>query len=670
MFATRPRILVAEDYAPNQAVLQLQLTSLGCDVAVVGDGVAALARWKSAPFDLVLTDLDMPIMDGFALARNIRLLEPRPGRRLPVIGQSAAIVGDLRTRCLDAGMDDLLSKPMSLDGLAAMLQRWLDTKAVTSLAQVLTPARRSDDSLDAVLDLSQLYRVLGRISASQARALLATFLDSARAGIDGLATRSGVPAQLVREMHRQKSSASTVGALQYAALASALEQEARDNPRVDPTGWLGQLASALDRVSAATAALDEVELTSAPVPLDDLPAAGGTLVDAVLVVDDDPVVLMQMTQMLASIGVPDVVTAHNGVEAIVAMNRRADQFGVVVCDLNMPEMDGIEMIRRFGQIGFRGGLILMSGADRQILTTVSKLAALQGLTVVGQIQKPATPESMRELLRQTSQVPIDRRLARDKSALTPETIRLGIARQEFSVWLQPKVKADTLEPVGVEALARWRQADGTYVPPDLFIVLAERTGLIGELSGVLLDKGLEAGARLHAAGFPLTISINLSALWLDDLNLPDLMLESAHAVGLKPADIVLEVTETGVTKDVAITLDVLSRLRLKGFGLSIDDFGIGYSSFEQLGRIPFTEMKLDRSFVNRGLQDSAARAILESSMAMAQKLSLSTVAEGVETDAELALMRDMGCGSIQGFLIARPMPVDDLIAWLHGRRAG
>jgi EAL domain-containing protein (putative c-di-GMP-specific phosphodiesterase class I)/ActR/RegA family two-component response regulator len=443
----------------------------------------------------------------------------------------------------------------------------------------------------------------------------------------------------------------------------------RETPSMDLTDWIGRLRGALERVRAAALLLNEAETVSVPAPLELEPEPPASpLVASVLVVDDDPVVLMQMKPMLAGIGVAEVFTARNGIEAIMVMNRRAEQFSVVVCDLNMPEMDGVEMIRRFGQSGFRGGLILMSGADRQILSTVGKLAALQGLTVLGEIQKPATPQAMRELLSQSANLPVDRRLARNSAAMTPEAIRGGIARQEFSVWLQPKVNALTREPEGVEVLARWRQADGTYVPPDLFIVMAERAGLIGELSGVLLAKGLEVGARLHAAGFGLTISVNLSALWLDNLSLPDLMLRSVESVGLRPSDIILEVTETGVTKDVATALDVLTRLRLKGFGLSIDDFGIGYSSFEQLGRIPFTEMKLDRSFVNRGIQDSAARAILESSMAMAQKLSLSTVAEGVETEEELAMMREMGCGSVQGFLIAQPMPVEDLIHWLQHRR--
>jgi EAL domain-containing protein (putative c-di-GMP-specific phosphodiesterase class I) len=138
----------------------------------------------------------------------------------------------------------------------------------------------------------------------------------------------------------------------------------------------------------------------------------------------------------------------------------------------------------------------------------------------------------------------------------------------------------------------------------------------------------------------------------------------AREAGIQPRDLVLEVTETGVMEDLTTALDVLTRLRLKGFGLSIDDFGIGYSSFEQLGRIPFTEMKLDRSFVNKGQQDPAARAILESSMGMAQKLGLVTVAEGVETVGELALVRELGCDNVQGYLVAKPMPLDALLTWL------
>ena len=666
---SKPRVLVAEDYAPNQAVLKLQLASLGCEVDVVNDGAAALSKWSGASYDLILTDLDMPLMDGLELARMVRLREKTRGGHVPIIALSAAVLGPERSSCDEAGMDDLLGKPIAIDGLAAVLERWLGAGTQPAAAQ--TPSSEADVALPAtvapVLDIDHLYRVLGRVSTLQARALLTTFIDAAQSGLNDLAEGSRNPAALVREMHRQHSSALTVGALRYADLAAAIEQHARAAGVVDITQGVRKLEQALTQVKQEAARLDAAEPTSSPAPLH--PGTPGVpLCSSVLVVDDDPVVLMQMKQMLASIGVAKVLSARNGVEAILLMNRRKAPIDVVVCDLNMPEMDGVEMIRRFGQTGFRGGLILMSGADEQLMTTVGKLAELQGLTVLGQIHKPATPEAMQDLLRVAASAPIDRQPVRSGSVLTPDAIRAGVARSEFSVWLQPKVNAQTLEPVGVEALARWRQKDGNYVPPDLFIVVAERAGIIDELSGVLLAQALQQGARLHDAGFPLKISINLSALWLDDLNLPDLMLRSVLAVKLTPADIILEVTETGVTKDLAIALDVLTRLRLKGFGLSIDDFGIGYSSFEQLGRIPFTEMKIDRSFVNRGTQDSAARAILESSMAMAQKLELVTVAEGVETEAELELMRGLGCDNVQGYLIARPMPADELLRWLKARQ--
>ncbi len=666
----RPRILVAEDYGPNQAVLLQQLSSLGCNVDIVSDGVEALAHRDAAVCDLILTDLDMPRMGGHELARAIRLQETQGASRIPIIAISAAVAAGERERCIAAGMDDMLTKPISLEALHAMLARWLGAGAAPDarLPAPVKPEPPATATAAAVLDLDALYAVLGRVSSTQAGKLLATFLDTAAEGLRQLARAEPDPAALAREMHRQQSSARTVGALRYAQMAQSIEQGA---PSQGPAGLaqsLQSLGEALQQVRASAATLGAMEPTSMPAPLQ-AESATHELVGSVLIVDDDPVVRMQMQQMLTGLGIGDVLTARNGVDALHQVERRQDPPDVVVCDLNMPEMDGVEMIRRFGQSGLRASLILMSGADEQLMATVGNLAELQGLRVLGEVHKPATPQQMRALL----QAPMARPMARlpigGPSVLTPQALLAGIAHAEFSVVFQPIVRADTLAPVGVEALARWQQADGTRVPPDLFIVAAERAGIIGQLSAALLEAALRDGARLHRAGFRLTIALNLSALWLDDLQLPDLLLQTALAQGLQPADIQLEVTETGVTKDIATALDVLTRLRLKGFGLSIDDFGIGYSSFEQLGRIPFTELKLDRSFVARGTRDAAARAILESSMAMATKLSLRTVAEGVETAQELALVRQLGCDALQGFLIAQPMPADELIAWLHARAA-
>jgi PAS domain S-box-containing protein len=655
----RPRVLVAEDYGPNQTVFRLQLESLGCEVELVDDGAAALARWRQARPDLLLTDLNMPMMDGLALAQAVREAERETGGHTPIIAITAAAGKAELQRCREAGMDDALTKPIAIEDLRAVLARWVGARPATEAAM---PAETSvAEPQDAVFDLAALYRVLGQIDPLQARALVEAFIESAEQGLAVLTAQPVDGPVLAREMHKQKSSARTVGAMRYARLAEALEH-ASHTPGLDAAARLAEMGQALQAVRLA------VQHTEMPQPTGAVPEALPQVpCQSVLVVDDDVVVLKQMRPMLSALGVAEVLAAANGVEALDILSARAAELEVVVCDLSMPKMDGVELIRRFGQTGFKGALILMSGADAQILSTARQLAEMQGLRVLGVVNKPVLPRDMAALLaRAGEQAPVKRGAgpAREAVQITAQDVRAAMERGEFKVWFQPKVDTLSLRPTGLEALARWRRPDGSFVPPDQFIVLAEREGLIGELSHVLVAAALREAARVRQAGYELKLAVNLSGRWLDDLHLPGIILAMTQEAGMQPRDLVLEVTETGVMEDLTTALDVLTRLRLKGFGLSIDDFGIGYSSFEQIGRIPFTEMKLDRSFVNKGRHDPAARAILESSMGMAQKLGLITVAEGVETVEELALVRELGCDNVQGYLVAKPMPVEALIDWL------
>lgn len=651
------RVLVAEDYAPNQAVLQLQLHSLGCEVEMVADGAAALARWRSGQYDLILSDINMPVMNGLELVEAVRRCEMEHGGHIPVVGITAAAMPSELQRCRAAGMDDVLSKPIELEDLRGVLSRWTDSVPSANGKSPLAQERPGDAT--AIFDVDHLYRVLGQVNLVHAQELIALFIRSAAEGLAHLATQTEDRDAVAREMHKQKSSARTVGALRYARHATALEQQAKAGNRI----YLDGLRGALADFELAAARLDASrQATEIAAPRHGVSPSASY--GAVLVIDDDPVVLQQMTVMLAGLGVKEVLTADNGLAALEIMKHRGDGIEALVCDLNMPEMDGVQLIRQFHRTDFGGGLILMSGADEKVLNTVSELAGRQGLRVLGQAQKPVIPSQMAALLGRLTESIIGKHFHGAATEVSGADIREGIYKDEFAIWFQPKVDAISLRPIGVEALARWRRPDGSEVPPGDFIVAAERQGLIGELSQILVSKALLEGARLHHAGYPLKIAVNLSGRWLDDLNLPDFVLATAKMAGLKVGDILFEVTETGVMEDLTTALDVLSRLRLKGFGLAIDDFGIGYSSFEQLGRIPFTEMKLDRSFVIKGNQDVAARAILESSMDMAQKLRLFTVAEGVETPADLELVRSLGCDAVQGYLLAKPMPVAELLAWL------
>lgn len=649
------RVLVAEDYPPNQNVLKIQLERLGSDVDIASNGEEALALWKRNRYHLILADLNMPVMDGLALARAVREREAGSAHHIPIICITAAAVPKELEQCFLSGMDDALAKPVALDDLRRILERW--GKSGIALPSSLPPSAKAQE--EAPLNLDHLYHILGETNENQARQLISTFIESADKGLAQLSLNQD--ALLVsREMHKLKSSARTVGALVFAKLAEALEQELKQGRDQNISASLTGLREELSRVSAASAAMQ-----SASRAAESSPALAGY--GSVMIVDDDPVVLQQMSVMIASLGARETLTAGSGREALKLLSERNAQLDALICDLNMPEMDGVELIRLFGRTGFKGGLILMSGADEKVLATVGKLAELQGLRVLGQLLKPATPSQIVSLLTQTSTQRARKRQGSLLTEVSPQAIRDGMDRDEFTLWFQPKVDAGSMKPVGVEALARWQHPGRGTIPPDLFISVAEREGLIRELSQMLVAKALMEGAKLHEAGFNLSIALNLSGLWLDDLNLPDFIFATANAARIPPRDIILEVTETGVMKDVTTALDVLTRLRLKGFGLSIDDFGIGYSSFEQLDRIPFTELKLDRSFVSKGVNDATARAILQSSMDMARKMQLSSVAEGVETEADLEMVRAMGCDRVQGYLIAKPMPVMELLEWLKGR---
>lgn len=663
---TKPRVLVAEDYVPNQIVLQLQLKSLGYDVDVAADGAIALNKWRKNTYDLILTDIDMPVLNGADFALSVRNEELDGGKgRIPILAITATNTKSEMQRYKAAGIDEVLNKPLSMDALRKGLLHWTGSIETghnnAQSAQVGMPATGDEQ---AVLDLRYLYQILGQVDLAQARMLINTFLTTAAEGLSAVSAAADNPVLVAREMHKQKSSSRTVGALRYANLAAQLEQQTKNEKVADIEASLLLLRAELAEVEAAAANLLESAPEHHETKIDNTISLLKVSCKSALVVDDDLVVLQQVKSMLNTLGVNQVLTAINGLEAGIVMAANGSAIEVLVCDLSMPEMDGVELIRRLGKAEYKGGLILMSGAEEKIISTVNKLAVLQGVRVLGQLQKPVTAAQLAILLAHTTDLPSQEKQVASGPLVLKEAISSAMAANEFTIWFQPKVDADTLQVVGLEALARWQLPNGKFIPPDSFITVAEREGLISELSQLLVALALSEAAKLFAAGFPLKIALNLSGTWLNDLSLPDFVLAKTTAAGLRASDVILEVTETGVMEDLTTALDVLSRLRLKGFGLSIDDFGIGYSSFEQLGRIPFTEMKLDRSFVSKGGQDAAARAILESSMDMAHKLSLATVAEGVETKLDLKLVRSLGCDLIQGYLIAKPMPVKDLLVWL------
>jgi EAL domain-containing protein (putative c-di-GMP-specific phosphodiesterase class I) len=290
-----------------------------------------------------------------------------------------------------------------------------------------------------------------------------------------------------------------------------------------------------------------------------------------------------------------------------------------------------------------------------------------GITLLGAIEKPVTPDKLRSLIDRYT--PPQGRAPRSAAPAIPlEETRRGLEAGEFEPFFQPKVSLIDGSVVGAEALARWRHPQLGVLAPYGFITAMEENSLIDQLTWSILEQATASCREWLSRGLQATVSINLSLKSLSDPGLAERITALVAVQNLAARNVVLEITESAAMTDVAKALENLTRLRMKGFGLSIDDYGTGYSSMQQLSRIPFTELKIDQSFVLSAVEKESSRVILASSLDMAKKLKLKVVAEGVETRAHWNLLQGLACDIAQGYFIAQPMETaafqDWALTWL------
>jgi EAL domain-containing protein (putative c-di-GMP-specific phosphodiesterase class I) len=252
-----------------------------------------------------------------------------------------------------------------------------------------------------------------------------------------------------------------------------------------------------------------------------------------------------------------------------------------------------------------------------------------------------------------------------KKVYSGSEVHAAIVSGELVNYYQPKVEVATGQVVGVETLVRWRHPVDGMVFPDQFIGVAETNGLINDLTRVVLTNALAQARRWHEAGLVLRVAINVSMDNLASLDFVDFIAAKAASAGVKPEDVTLEVTESRLMGDMRTPLEILTRLSMKRFHLSIDDFGTGNSSLSQLRNIPFDELKIDQSFVHHACTNKTLQALFETSLSLAKQLDMESVAEGVEDQADWNFIRISKCDLAQGYFIARPMSAVDLPGWIQ-----
>ena len=385
----------------------------------------------------------------------------------------------------------------------------------------------------------------------------------------------------------------------------------------------------------------------------------------VLVVDDESFVLRTTAHILSSMGFSHVLTAATGRQALELIHTPEPSIDLVMLDLNMPDMDGIELLRRFDEEDYRGDILLFSAEDHQTLDLAESLARARKLSIIGSIAKPVQREKLSALLANRAKPPDPPAKRTDAPPVTPQMLEAAITAGELEPWFQPKIAIANRMPVGVEMLARWPRSAQGPVFPDTFIPVAEASGLIDRLTFALLEKTVRMDRQWRKQGIDLKIAVNISMDSLHSLDFPQRLDEVVRSAGGNLSAMQLEVTESRLMADLVSSLDVLLRLRLKKVRLSIDDFGTGYSNLSQLRDLPFDELKLDRSYVHEGEDWKRAAAILESSVDIAKKLGMTIVAEGVETLDDWRWVERLGCDQVQGWFTAKPMPGDQIQSWIE-----
>jgi EAL domain-containing protein (putative c-di-GMP-specific phosphodiesterase class I)/DNA-binding NarL/FixJ family response regulator len=395
-----------------------------------------------------------------------------------------------------------------------------------------------------------------------------------------------------------------------------------------------------------------------------------------LVVDDDLFARELLTAQLTQLGVEDVQTCDSGLAALERLGKRHANFDTLLCDLNMPGMDGIEFLRYLAQQRYRGDLLFVSVAEERTLQSAVTLAKEYGLSALGALRKPVDIAELRRFLELRQFLEVLPALTRNsfpqtvRRAYGAARIREAISRGELVNHYQPQVAFAGRTVVGAEALVRWQHPIDGLVFPSAFIADAEASALIGPLTRCVLENALADARRWRDEGMNLRLAINVSVLDLEDLDFPDRLAREADRAGIPPEQLVLEVTERQAMHDRATLLDVATRLRLRRIGLSLDDFGTGYSSLAQLRDIPFREMKLDRGFVRGASNDASLQAIVEASLRMAKHFEMRTVAEGVEDRDDWDCLNALGCDVAQGYFIARPMTAAEVPRWVRAWSAG
>lgn len=384
-----------------------------------------------------------------------------------------------------------------------------------------------------------------------------------------------------------------------------------------------------------------------------------------LLVDDDAAQRIVLELLLQDCGIDRVLVAHDAEGALSLL--RTQPVDLLVCDLGLPGKDGVSLLREIGPLPRPPAVVIVSGVDSGLLQAAARLIAEMGVRLLGALSKPLRAGPLQALLSAALERPHGTPAGdRGDDPVDDACLLGGLAQGWYEPFYEARIGCESGRVEGVELLARLCPPGRAAISPMRFIPRLEALGRVAEMTWQIADAGFGFVRRWRAAGLGLSVSLNLSPTLLHDADLVERLSTLAQAHRLEAREVTLEITESAAIDLSLSTLERLVHLRLRGFGLSIDDFGTGFSSLTQLSKVPFTEMKIDRSFTAEMQVDAKALAVVESSVSLARRLGLRICAEGVESGAILQRMRALRVDTVQGYHFHRPMPATAFEAWAGG----
>ncbi len=383
----------------------------------------------------------------------------------------------------------------------------------------------------------------------------------------------------------------------------------------------------------------------------------------ILVIDDDGDFRRSMKLMVEPTGIATLAVR----DICSLLTLRPCPNDIVFIDLVMPGIDGIQVLGELARSQVQSKIVLMSGRSADVLETAASIGRGLGLWMGGVLKKPFRLAQLHTLVAETTSV--GKQYRPDPLPHLPAAADLlsGMNRGELQVALQPIIEIASGEPWAFEALARWHSGKHGLVHPARFLPLAAEAGLMPALSEVVVRLAAEQSAIFKASGYASKVCVNFDGADLSEASLPETLLKIVQEFGVPPSALVIELTESRAAENQLSMVETLARLRLQGFALALDDFGTAYSSLDRIRNLPFSILKIDRSFVSDVESNVRARGIVSACISLARRCKLLTVAEGVETAGQMQALKRMGCDMVQGYFIAKPMLPVDLLNWLNGR---